>query len=139
MTDTHPEEIWARRYPNGVVGARCSEKAVSPLTTGDMYARYIRADLGSFYKESDIDDLQAQIALLERARDAWRKALDNSCDRVLTAQRRAEHFEAIAEKLAQLLDKVCDDAWIERATMAEVKEVDDIMAVYRDALEWQDE
>lgn len=96
MMDPHPEEIWARRYPNGVVSARDREKGLSPLTTGDFYAHYVRADL---YTKACAERDAAIAALSEAAR------------------RRGEaEGKLAASEMAGVLD-----GWIARAKAAEAK------------------
>lgn len=66
--------------------------------------------------------------------DAWEAAfseIEVLQSRILAD---AEIIKA-AEELARLLDEVCDDYWVDRATMAEVKEVDDAVDAFRKAQE----
>lgn len=98
-----PPEIWARRYGNGVVGARSRESPHLSIGGGGEYRKYVLADPGSSYKGADLDKLEAQ---RDRLRDALRALLDcpNIADRDAPPWHEPETESAVDEARAALGD-----------------------------------
>lgn len=99
----YPPQIWARRHPNGVVGARDQAAPYSPISNGDHYAEYTRSDLGSFYKDSDIDRLTAE-------RDSAKRSLERARHDVTTWQEMHDEARAEVERLREALEFYANSA-----------------------------
>jgi hypothetical protein len=88
-----PEHIWAG--PNG--------KYWSTEDIGNgVDIEYIRADLGSFYQEKDIDALQNRIKELESERDKWSRLYDKVVEQ---DAEQYKHLVTAKEKLREVLQK----------------------------------
>jgi hypothetical protein len=90
---TAPEHIWAG--PNGEYWS------TEDIGNG-VDIEYIRADLGSFYQEKDIDALQNRIKELESERDKWSRLYDKVVEQ---DAEQYKHLVTAKEKLRQVLQK----------------------------------
>jgi len=95
---TKPERILTRHYTNGIINARADDDPWHyPPSSAASEGEYIRADLGSFYQEKDIDALLAE---RDNLRSIIRALLD--CPHIADCDPHPETEAAISRAMSAL-------------------------------------
>jgi hypothetical protein len=93
---TAPERIWLTADED------CRPFVTKGPLASPPRTEYIRADLGSFYQEKDIDALQNRIKELESGRDKWSRLYDKVVEQ---DAEQYKHLVTAKEKLREVLQK----------------------------------